>query len=230
MHCLPVPKSLSLLEAGGLAECSFTVWTNVFDRGQLKAGERFLVHGGASGIGTFAIQLAKAMGATVFTTVGSADKAIFCKSIGADFAYNYREQDWEQLAAADGGNPLSGGGINVILDMVGGDYVEKNIRLLGLDGRLVFIAFLRGGKVDSMDLRPVMMKRLTVTGSTLRPRTDVEKAHICDSVRNTVLTFIESGQIKIVIHKVFDLADVRLAHELMESNEHIGKIMLKVAD
>ena len=223
-HCLPIPQGLTPLQAAALPENFFTVWSNVFDRGRLRTGENFLVHGGSSGIGLTAIQLAKAFGARVFTTVGSEAKAAACKAHGADVVINYKVCDFEkEIQSAIGKR-----GMDVILDMVGGSYVAKNLRLLTADGRLVFIAFLEGSKIPELDLLPIMLKRLTVTGSTLRPRTVAEKAAIAVALRGQVWPLIESGQIKPVIHAVFPLAQAAQAHRLMESSQHIGKIMLAV--
>jgi len=222
-HCLPVPKGLSLQEAAALPENFYTVWTNVFDRGRLKAGEIFLVHGGSSGIGLTAIQLAKAFGATVYTTVGSEEKAAFCGTIGADAAINYREQDF----VAEVSQLTHKKGVDLILDMVGGPYIEKNFKSLALEGRLVQIAFLQESKV-ALDFLPIMIKRLTFTGSTLRPRTVAQKAAIAQELLNHVWPLIESGKVKPVIHATFPLKDAKLAHQLMESSKHIGKIMLEV--
>jgi putative PIG3 family NAD(P)H quinone oxidoreductase len=222
-HCLPIPKGLSLQEAAALPENFYTVWTNVFDRGRLKAGETFLVHGGSSGIGLTAIQLAKAFGATVYTTVGNTEKAAFCRKMGADAAINYREQDF----AAEIGQITNKKGVDLILDMVGGPYIEKNFKSLALEGRLVQIAFLQGSKV-TLDCMPIMLKRITFTGSTLRPRTVAQKAAIAQDLLKHVWPLLESGKVKPVIHATFPLKDARLAHELMESSKHIGKIMLEV--
>ena len=222
-HCLPIPRGLSLQEAAALPENFYTVWTNVFDRGRLKAGETFLVHGGSSGIGLTAIQLAKAFGATVYTTVGNQEKAQFCRNIGADAAINYREQDFvAELAQLTGKK-----GVDLILDMVGGPYIEKNLKSLALEGRLVQIAFLQGSKV-ALDVMPLMIKRLTYTGSTLRPRTVAQKAAIAQDLHKRVWPLLESGKVKPVIHASFPLKDAKLAHELMESSKHIGKILLEV--
>jgi NADPH2:quinone reductase len=222
-HCLPVPKGLSLQEAAALPENFYTVWTNVFDRGRLKVGETFLVHGGSSGIGLTAIQLAKAFGATVYTTVGSKEKAEFCRKIGADAAINYREQDF----AAEVGQLTNKKGVDLILDMVGGPYIEKNLKSLALEGRLVQIAFLQESKV-ALDFLPILIKRLTFTGSTLRPRTVAQKAAIAQDLLKQVWSLLESGKVKPVIHATFPLKDAKLAHALMESSKHIGKIMLEV--
>lgn len=222
-HCLPIPKGLSLQEAAALPENFYTVWTNVFDRGRLKAGESFLVHGGSSGIGLAAIQLAKAFGATVYTTVGNQEKARFCRDIGADAAINYREQDFVAEVSQLTGKK----GVDLILDMVGGPYVEKNLKSLALEGRLVQIAFLQGSKI-ALDLMPIMIKRLSYGGSTLRPRTVAQKAAIARDLQQQVWPLLEAGKVKPVIHATFPLEDARLAHELMESSKHIGKIMLQV--
>ena len=222
-HCLTIPKGLSLQEAAALPENFYTVWTNVFDRGRLQAGERFLVHGGSSGIGLTAIQLAKAFGATVYTTVGNAQKAEFCRNIGADAAINYREQEF----VAEVAQLTNKKGVDLILDMVGGPYIENNLKSLALEGRLVQIAFLQGSKV-ALDFLPIMIKRVTVTGSTLRPRTPAQKAAIAQDLRTQVWPLLESGKVRPVIHATFPLKDAKLAHELMESSKHIGKIMLEV--
>jgi len=222
-NCLPIPRDLPLLEAGGLPENYFTVWTNVFERGGLTAGETFLVHGGSSGIGITAIQLAKAFGATVYTTVGNADKIDAVRKLGADAAINYREQDW----AAEIANLTAKKGVNLILDMVGGPYVEKNFKSLALEGRLVQIAFLQPSKIE-IDLMPIMVKRLTFTGSTLRPRTVEQKTAIAAALRAKVWPLIEAKKVGTLIHATFGLDDVQKAHEMMEASTHIGKIMLRV--
>jgi putative PIG3 family NAD(P)H quinone oxidoreductase len=222
-HCLPLPDGLSLLEAASLPENYFTVWNNLFDRVHLSSGETLLVHGGSSGIGLTAIQLAKAFGATVFTTVGGADKAQFCRDIGADHVINYREQDFVAEVAGITGKK----GVDVVLDMVGGDYIERNIRCLALEGRMVFIAFLQGSKV-TVDWRHIMMKRLTITGSTLRASPFQRKADIAQSLRARVWPLFAAKKLKPVIYRVFPLAEAAAAHSLMESSAHIGKIMLEV--
>ena len=222
-HCLPIPTGLSMLEAAGVPENFFTVWVNVFNTCRLQAGEKFLVHGGSSGIGLTAIQLAKAFGAEVFTTVGNTDKAVFCKQIGADHVFNYKTQDWMAEIAAI----TQKKGVNVILDMVGGSYIEKNLRSLALEGRYCFIAFLEGGKAE-VDFRPLMMKRQTITGSTLRARPDAQKAKIAAELEAQVWPLLAAGKVKPVIHETFALEDVVAAHRLMESSAHIGKIMLRV--
>ena len=223
-HCLPIPRGLGLLEAAALPENFFTVWVNVFETLKLSRGESFLVHGGSSGIGLTAIQLAKAFGATVFTTAGSDEKAAFCRKAGADHAINYRTQDFESEIAAIAGKH----GIDVILDMVGGEYINKNLRLLATEGRLGFIAFLQGGKAE-VDFARLMLKRQTITGSTLRARPDEQKAAIAAALREKVWPLLEAGTVKPVIHEVFPLERVADAHRLMESSRHIGKIMLEVA-
>ena len=222
-NCLPVPKGMALREAAALPENYFTVWTNVFDRGRLLAGETFLVHGGSSGIGITAIALAKAFGATVYTTVGNADKVAAVKKLGADAAINYREEDWAAEVAKLTGKK----GVNLILDMVGAAYTEKNIKSLALEGRLVQIALLHGAKVE-LDIMPIMVKRLTFTGSTLRPRTVEQKAAIAQSLLVKVWPLIEQKKVGTIIHAEFALGDAPRAHEMMEGSTHIGKIVLKV--
>lgn len=224
-HCLPVPRGLSMLEAASLPENFFTVWVNVFDACRLKAGETFLVHGGSSGIGLTAIQLAKAFGATVFTTAGSDEKTAFCKRMGADHAINYRTGDFVAEVQAVVGKR----GVDVILDMVGGSYIDRNLKLLATEGRLAFIAFLEGSKAE-VDFMKVMLKRQTLTGSTLRARPDAQKAAIAASLREKVWPLIEKGIVKPVVHEVFPLAKAADAHRLMESSRHIGKIMLAVGE
>lgn len=222
-HCLPVPAGLSLLEAAALPETYFTVWSNVFERGALQPGEALLVHGGSSGIGLTAIQLAKQFGATVYTTVGSSEKADACRRAGADRVINYHEEDFvEVLKQATDGN-----GVNVILDMVGGDYIPRNLKSLAVEGRLVQIAFLKGSRVE-LDTMPIMRKRLTFTGSTLRPRSRAEKADIAKALQDKVWPLLDQGLCHPVIHATFPLADAAEAHRLMESSKHIGKIMLEV--
>ncbi len=222
-NCLPVPKGLSLEQAASLPETYFTVWTNVFDRAGLRAGETFLVHGGSSGIGIAAIQLAKAFGAVAYTTVGSSKKAEAVLKIGADAAINYKEQDWtEEIKKLTNKQ-----GVNCILDMVGGPYIEKNLRALAPDGRLVQIAFLQSSKAE-IDCMPIMIKRLTFTGSTLRPRTVEQKAAIAQALHKNVWPLFEAKKISTVIHATFPLEDAVKAHLLMETSTHIGKIMLSV--
>lgn len=220
-HCLAVPAGMGLREAACLPETFFTVWSNVFQRGGLKGGERFLVHGGSSGIGTTAIQLANALGARVFATAGSAEKCAVCEDLGAERAINYREADFVEVLRAEGGADL-------ILDMVGGDYLPRNVRALADDGRLVQIAFLRGPKVE-LNFAQVMVRRLTITGSTLRPQSDLAKARIAEGLRETVWPLLEAGRIAPVIDSEFPLAQAAAAHARMESGAHIGKIVLKVS-
>ncbi|SLN54630.1 NAD(P)H-quinone oxidoreductase [Pseudooctadecabacter jejudonensis] len=220
-HCLPVPDGLTLKQAACLPETFFTVWSNVFMRGGLKAGERFLVHGGSSGIGTTAIQLADVMGARVFTTAGSDDKCAVCRDLGAEVAVNYRADDFVEMMK-------QAGGANLILDMVGGDYLPRNVRALADDGRLVQIAFLQGPKVE-LNFAQVMMRRLTITGSTLRPQNDQAKADIASQLRDHVWPLIAAGRIAPVMDLEFDLTEAAAAHARMESSQHIGKIVLKVA-
>ncbi|MCW8845057.1 MAG: NAD(P)H-quinone oxidoreductase [Gammaproteobacteria bacterium] len=223
-QCLPVPAGLSMLEAAALPETYFTVWSTVFERGGLKAGETLLVHGGSSGIGTTAIQLASALGATVYATAGSKEKCRACTDLGAALAVNYKEEDFvEMLREATGGR-----GVDLILDMVAGSYLERNVTLAAVDGRIVIIAFLGGTRAE-MDWRPVMVKRLTITGSTLRPRTVEEKGAIARALQEKVWPLLESGQVRPVISKVFPLEQAAQAHALMESSEHIGKIMLEIS-
>lgn len=220
-HCLPVPEGLSLKEAACLPETFFTVWSNVFTRGGLKAGERFLVHGGSSGIGTTAIQLANAFGARVFATAGSAEKCAACVALGAEKAINYKEEDFVEVMKAEGGADL-------ILDMVGGDYIPRNVKVLANDGRLVQIAFLQG-PVAELNFAMMMMKRLTITGSTLRPQSDLAKARIAQDLREVVWPLIASGKIKPVMDSTFDFSEAADAHARMESSGHIGKIVMTVA-
>ena len=223
-YCLPIPAGLSLLEAASLPENYFTVWHNVFERGALKRGETLLVHGGSSGIGLTAIQLAKACGARIVTTVGNAEKAQACLRLGADHALNYREQDF----VAEVATITAKRGADVVLDMVGGDYIEKNLKCLAIEGRLVFIAFLRGSRAE-VDWRFVMLKRQTITGSTMRASPHERKAAIARGLRERVWPLFESGKLRPVIYRVFPLAEAAAAHALMESSQHIGKIMLAVA-
>jgi putative PIG3 family NAD(P)H quinone oxidoreductase len=221
---LPVPEGLSMVQAAALPETYFTVWANLIERGRLAADETVLVHGGTSGIGVTAIQMAKAWGARVFCTVGSADKAAAARGLGADAAINYRTQDF----VVEVSRLTEGRGANVILDMVGGSYIERNLRCLALEGRLVQIAFLQPSRVE-VDWMPLMLKRLTFTGSTLRPRPAAEKARIAGELRSRIWPLLEQGKVLPVIYKEFPLAEAAAAHRLMESSEHIGKIMLKVA-
>ena len=220
--CLPVPQPLSLVEAAGLPETYFTVYDNVFTRGRLKKGETILVHGGSSGIGSTAIQLAKHAGATVYATAGSPEKCEFCRSLGADAAIDYRAQDFvEEIKGL-----TQGRGADVILDMVGGDYIPRNVSVLALEGRLVQIAFLRDSRVESFNFMPMMLKRLTLTGSTLRPRSVEQKRAVAENLKRDVWELLESGAVRPVIHATFPLEQAREAHALMESSAHLGKIML----
>lgn len=219
-HALRVPTGMALKEAACLPETFYTVWSNVFMRGGLQAGERFLVHGGSSGIGTTAIQLAHKFGARVFTTAGSDEKCAACTELGAERAINYRNEDYVEILLAEGG-------ANLILDMVGGDYLPRNVKTLADDGRLVQIAFLQGPKIE-LNFAQVMMRRLTITGSTLRPQSDLAKARIADQLREHVWPLLDSGSVAPVMDSEFALADASKAHARMESSGHIGKIVLKV--
>lgn len=220
-HCLPVPDGMSLKQAACLPETFFTVWSNVFMRGGLQAGERVLVHGGSSGIGTTAIQLATAFGARVFVTAGSDAKCDACLALGAEVAINYRDADFVDVMRANGHADL-------ILDMVGGSYMQRNIKALADDGRLVQIAFLQGPKAE-LNMMEIMTRRLTMTGSTLRPQSDLAKARIADQLRTQVWPLLAAGTIAPVMDLEFDLACAEQAHARMESSEHIGKIVLKIA-
>ncbi len=219
-HCLPVPQGMDLKQAACLPETYFTVWSNVFMRVGLRAGERFLVHGGSSGIGTTAIQLAHAFGARVFTTAGTDSKCAVCTDLGAEQAINYTEADFVEVLRAEGGADL-------ILDMVGGDYLPRNIKSLADDGRLVQIAFLAGSKIE-LNFAQLMMRRLTITGSTLRPQSDLAKADIAEALLREVWPLLASGRIAPVMDQEFVLEDAAQAHERLESGGHIGKIVLKV--
>lgn len=220
--CLPVPRPLSLIAAGGLPENYYTVYDNVFTRGRLTAGETILIHGGSSGIGSTAIQLAAQRGARVFATAGSPEKCAFCRMLGAEAAIDYRSSDFvEEVRRLTGGK-----GVDVILDMVGGSYVARNLSVLALEGRLVQIAFLQPSRVD-IDLMPIMLKRLTFTGSTLRARSVALKTAIAKRLRSEVWPLLEAGAVRPVIHATFPLERAREAHELMESSAHLGKIMLE---
>ena len=220
-HCLPVPAGLSLKQAACLPETFFTVWSNVFMRGGLRAGERFLVHGGSSGIGTTAIQLARAFGARVFTTAGSDEKCAACLDLGAEQALNYHDADFVEIMR-------DAGGADLILDMVGGSYMQRNISALADDGRLVQIAFLQGPKAE-LNMMQIMTRRLTITGSTLRPQSDLAKARIAEQLLENVWPRLAAGSVAPVMDQEFALADAAQAHRRMESSAHIGKIVLKVA-
>lgn len=221
-QCLSWPKGYSAVQAGALPETSFTVWANLFQMGHLAKGETALIHGGTSGIGVTAIQFAKEFGARVFTTAGSDDKVAACLKLGADAAINYRTQDW----AAEVKTLTEGRGVDVILDMVSGPYLQKDVRSLAMDGRLVIIAFLQGSKVADFDFMPVMLRRLTITGSTMRPRTTTQKGKIATELRDNIWPALEAGRCAPVIHATFKLGQAAEAHRLMESSAHIGKIML----
>lgn len=223
--CLPVPKGLSVLEAAALPETFFTVWSNLFDRAGLKAGESALIHGGGSGIGTTAIQLAKAFGATVFTTAGNEDKCRVCRELGADRAVNYNKEDFVSVCK----DATAGRGVDVILDMVAGDYVNRNIEVAAAEGRYVFIAGLKGFSAQ-VSVRSIMLKRLRLTGSTLRPRPVAFKAAIAASLKRHVWPLLEAGKIKPVVHAALPLREASAGHRMMEASEHIGKIMLRVPE
>ena len=220
-QCLPIPGALKMLEAAALPETFFTVWTNVFERGRLKAGESFLVHGGSSGIGTTAIQLASHFGARVFATAGSPDKCSKCKELGAAIAIDYKTEDFVKVVERETG----GKGVDLILDMVGGDYINRNLQCLALDGRLVQIAFLKGAKAE-INLANVMVKRQTITGSTLRPRSVAEKGAIARALEEKVWPLVTAGKVRPLIHATFPLEQAAEAHRLMESSAHLGKIVL----
>jgi NADPH:quinone reductase len=221
--CLPVPNGLSLVEAAALPETYFTVWTNVFERGGCKAGDTVLIHGGTSGIGTTAIQLATVMGAKVFATAGSPEKAQFCEKLGAVRGINYRTEDFVEVVK----QATEGRGVDIILDMVAGSYVQRNIEAAAVEGRIVVIAVQGGVKAD-IKVNTLMIKRLTLTGSTLRPRTVAQKAAIAEAVHRNVWPLLSSRRVKPIIHASFPLAEAAEAHRMMESSSHIGKIMLTV--
>lgn len=222
-QCLPIPSGLSLIEAAAMPETYFTVWTNVFERGRLKAGETILVHGGASGIGTTAIQLARAFGARVLTTAGSDAKCEAARRLGAEQAFNYRTTDWSAAAREATG----GRGVDLVLDMVGGDYIVRNIDLLAIEGRLVQIAFLKQSKAE-IDLAVVMRRRLWITGSTLRPRTPHEKGVIAAALLAHVWPLVASGAVRPIIHQVVPFAQAAEAHRQLEAGSHVGKFVLDV--
>ncbi len=220
--CLPIPHGLDFVQAASIPETFFTVWSNVFERGRLRPGEGLLVHGGAGGVGVAAIQLAREFGARVYATAGNEEKCRFCEQLGA-FAINYREQDFVEFIKAR----TQGKGVDVILDSVGGDYLPRNLSCLGRDGRLVQIAFQNGARAE-INLTPILLKRLTLTGSTLRPRSVEEKAAIARELQERVWPLLESASIKPIIHAVLPLTDSAVAHRMMESSAHIGKIVLRV--
>jgi putative PIG3 family NAD(P)H quinone oxidoreductase len=221
-HALPIPEGMGLREAACLPETCFTVWSNVVMRGGLKAGERFLVHGGSSGIGTTAIQIARALGARVFATAGSEEKCRACEALGAERTVNYREGDFVAMMHDEGG-------ANLILDMVGGAYLPRNVKALATEGRLVQIAFLQGAKVE-LNFAEVMMRRLTITGSTLRPQSDLAKARIAAEVEAQVWPMVARGALRVLVDSEFRLQDAAQAHARMESSAHVGKIVLRVDD
>ena len=224
-HCLPIPKGMSMVEAAAIPENYFTVWTNLYERGQLQLGESLLIHGGSSGIGITTIQLARHSGAVIYTTVGNEEKMKACKKYGADHVINYKKQSFydEVMRLTDGK------GVNLIIDMVAGDYIQQNIDLLALEGRLVQIALLNSPK-NELDIGAIMFKRLTYTGSTLRARTDADKENLAGAVEKHIYPLFEQRKCLPVIDTIFDFADVKKAHEMMEASIHIGKIMLKVND
>lgn len=221
-QCLPVPAGVDLVHAAGIPETTFTVWTNVFERGHLESGETMLIHGGASGIGTTAIQIARARGARVFTTAGSAEKCAACESLGAELAINYRETDF--VAAIR--ERTNGAGVNLVVDIIGGDYLNRNLGCLSMDGRLVQVG-VQGGSRAQVDLRPVLQRRLTITGSTLRPRSVEEKGAIAAAVRQHVWPMFESQVVRVLVHATFPLAKAAEAHRIMEASAHIGKLILQ---
>ncbi len=221
-HCLPVPSTLDMAAAAALPETTFTVWHNVVERGRLAAGESILIHGGSGGIGTTAIQIAKALGATVFTTA-SAGKLDSCRALGADHAFDYRTVDFVEAIKAE----TAGRGVDVVLDMMGGDSIARNLAVLAADGRLVFINFA-AGSTATVDFLPIMVKRLTVTGSTLRPQTADAKARIADGLRRVVWPMLEDGRVRPILHATFPLAQAADAHAAMEAGTHFGKLVLTV--
>ncbi len=223
-QCLPWPNGYDAVRAGALPETFFTVWANLFDIGRLQPGESVLVHGGTSGIGTTAIQLARALGSRVYATAGSQAKCDACLKLGADAAINYKQADFADSIKAF----TNGAGVNVVLDMIGGPYAQRNLRCLAMDGRLVLIAFMGGSKAESLDLLTIMTKRLVVTGSTMRPRTAAQKGAIATSLRDKVWPLLEAGTVAPVIQATFPLAQAAEAHRMMEASDHIGKIMLTV--
>jgi NADPH:quinone reductase len=221
--CLPVPRGLNFTEAAAIPETYFTVFDNVFTRGRLKPGETILVHGGSGGIGTTAIQLAKLFGSHVIATAGTADKCAFCRTLGADQAIDYKTQDFVAEVRA----LTSKRGVDVILDMVGGAYIQKNLSLLGFEGRLVQIAFMQGSRVENFDFMPLMLKRLTIMGSTMRARSIEQKAAVAHALHDKIWPSLDRGKALPVVHATFPLEDARAAHELMESSHHLGKIVLE---
>jgi NADPH2:quinone reductase len=224
-QCLPIPAGLTFTQAAAIPETTFTVWTNMVDRGRLAAGETVLIHGGSSGIGTTAIQIARALGARVFVTAGSAEKCAACEALGAERAFNYRETDF----VAGVREQTGGAGVNLILDIMGGEYLQRNLDALAMEGRLVQIG-QQGGAKTEINLLPILQRRLTLTGSTLRPRSVAEKGAIAASLRERAWPMFEAGTVRPVVHRTFALRDAAAAHRLLESSTHIGKIVLIVAD
>lgn len=224
-HALPIPDSFTMIEAAAMPETFFTVWVNAFMTGKLSAGETALVHGGSSGIGTTAIMLAKAIGAKIVVTAGSDEKCDACRKLGADLAINYRTQDFVAEVKAF----TQGKGVNLVLDMVGGPYVQRNMECAGMDGRIVQIAYQQGYKIENFDMRPISAKRLMMTGSTLRPRTVEQKAAIADSLRERVWPLLKGGAIRPIIDSTYPLREAAKAHARMETSAHVGKIVLTVA-
>jgi len=222
-QCLPIPRGVDLIHAAAIPETTFTVWTNMVERGRLSRGETVLIHGGSSGIGTTAIQIAKALGARVLTTAGSAEKCSACEVLGADRAINYRETDFVTAVREATG----GAGVDVVLDMVGGDYLQRNLESLAMEGRLVQIGQLGGPKAQ-INMIPVLQRRLTITGSTLRARTVAQKAVLAKAVYENVWPLFESGKLRVLVHETFPLRDAARAHRVMESSAHIGKLVLVV--
>jgi len=220
---MPIPKGLSMVEAAAIPETFLTVWTNLFERGRCKAGDVVLIHGGTSGIGTTAIQLAKAWGARVFATAGSPEKARACEALGASRGIDYKTEDFVEVIRAE----TKGYGVDITLDMVAGAYVQRNLEIAAVEGRVVTISTLGGSRAE-INMGHIMMKRLTLTGSTLRSRTVAQKAAVADGVRKNVWPLIESGKVRPVIFKTFPLAEASEAHRLMESSNHIGKIVLTI--
>jgi NADPH2:quinone reductase len=221
--CLPLPEGISMVEAAAIPETFFTVWTNLFDRGRCKAGDTVLIHGGTSGIGTTAIQLAAAWGARVFATAGSDDKARACERLGAVRGINYRTQDFVEVMRAETG----GNGVDVTLDMVAGSYVARNLEIAALEGRIVMISLIGGARAE-VNLGTILTKRLTLTGSTLRSRTVAQKAEVADAVKKNIWPLLAAGRVRPIIHATFPLAEAGEAHRLMESSNHIGKIVLTI--
>ena len=223
-QCLPTPVGMDLVAAAAIPETFFTVWSNVFDRGHLRAGETALIHGGTSGIGTTAIQLASARGARVFATAGSDDKCRACEALGAAHAINYRKNDFVEVIK----ELTHDRGVDLILDIIGGSYVARNLAVLAMDGRLVQIGLMGGDSSATVDFRRVLGRRLTITGSTLRPRTVEEKGRIASALRAEVWPLMEKGAVRPVVYRTFPLAQAAAAHRLMESSEHVGKVVLTV--